>query len=301
MKDIDIFGKKITVDEYLCGPTKESKLKGEPSIRLYIKINDECNCKCRFCVNQNNCDYGKIDFKRLEYVIRYLVDGKVLHSIGITGGEPMLYPEKLNKLVNLIYHIDPEIEVQINTNGTNLLEFLNFDNINKLESIHISRHHYNDNINNYIFGCNNIAKSSDIMKLQENLFDKKIININTMVMKNYIDSLQEIKKMLNYVGDIGVYKNGFVSLIKCNKYAKENFINFNNIFNSLDLNFYLGHHFYKHNDCECIDGIYLTNNYKLVEFYARMIKNSISNYTNCLVYTTDNRLTDGFTNKVLYK
>ena len=301
MKTIRLFEKELIINNCLCGPTPESKLEVNPALRLYIKINDECNANCKFCVNENSCNFGKIDLEKLEYVIRYLNDKNILHSIGITGGEPMLNPDKLNILINLIFKINPNIEVQINTNGVNLLKLLEFERVDDLESIHISRHHYDDKINREIFNSNSIATSNDIATLQEGLIDKKIININTLVMKDYINSLKEIKKMLDHVGDMDVYKNGFVSLIKCNDYAKEQFINFNSIFENLDDSFYLGHHFYHGHICECIDGMYLTNKNKLVEFYARMVKESVCKYTKELVYTSDNKVTDGFSNKVLFK
>ena len=120
-------------------------------------------------------------------------------------------------------------------------------------------------------------------------------------MKDYINSLKEIKNMLNHAGELNVYKNGFVSLMKCNDYAVENFINFNDIFNNLDENFFKGHHFYSAEYCECVDGIYLTNNNKLVEYYARMVKECECPYINQLVYTSDNKLKCGFAGKVLYK
>ncbi len=113
--------------------------------------------------------------------------------------------------------------------------------------------------------------------------------------------MKEIKKMLNHVANLGVYKNGFVSLMKCNEYAKEQFINFNDIFNNLDDSFFLGHHFYKKEYCECVDGIYLTDNNKLVEFYARMVKESNCPYINQLVYSTNNELRANFSGKLLYK
>ena len=107
--------------------------------------------------------------------------------------------------------------------------------------------------------------------------------------------------MLNYVGDVGVYKNGFVSLMKCNQFSRDHFINFNDIFSSLDESFYLGHHFYNGEYCECVDGVYLTDEDKMVEFYARMVKDCECPYTTQLVYTSDNRVTAGFGKKLLYK
>lgn len=301
MEKIKLFNEELIVKDYLCSDNPNIEVKSNPSLRLYIKITDSCTADCMFCANKGSEDFGKLDFKKIEYVIRYLVSKNAIHSIGITGGEPMVNPEKLNDLMNLIYSIDKNLEIQISTNGYNFLELKNFDRINELESIHISRHHYDDNVNYEIFQTHNVASMEDIISLQEFLDDKKIININTLVMKDYIDSLKEIKKMLNHVGETGVYKNGFVSLMKCNPYSIEKFINFNDIFNNLDENFFRGHHFYSKEYCECIDGIYLTDKNKLVEYYARMVKECNCPYTNQLVYTSDNKLKAGFAGKVLYK
>ena len=213
----------------------------------------------------------------------------------------MMNPDKINMLLNLIYSIDPNMEVAISTNGYKLRSFLDMEHVNKLESIHISRHHYDDEVNYSIFGSRDVASTQDIIALQEGLDDKRILNINTLVMKDYIDDLGEIKKMLNYVGDVKVYKNGFVSLMRCNQFSREHFINFNDIFGHLDESFYLGHHFYSGEYCECVDGVYLTDNQEFVEFYARMVKDCECPCTTQLVYTSDNRVTAGFGKKLLYK
>ena len=88
-----------------------------------------------------------------------------MHSIALTGGEPMTNPDRLNDILNLIWNIDKKIQVQISTNGLNLREIAGFDDPNNLESIHISRHHYDDSKNIEIFGTNTIATTEDIMKL----------------------------------------------------------------------------------------------------------------------------------------
>ena len=79
------------------------------------------------------------------------------------------------------------------------------------------------------------------------------------------------------------------------------FVTFNDIFSHLDESFYLGHHFYNREYCECVDGVYLTNNDKMVELYARMVKDCECPYTTQLVYTSDNKVTAGFGKKLLYK
>lgn len=301
MKTINLFGHDIIVRDTLCSTNKDDLKKVDPSLRLYIKLTDACNADCLFCANKESRDFGNLDFRKLEYVIRYLLDQGLLHGISITGGEPMINPDKMNMLLNLIYSIEPTMEVAISTNGYNLRSFLDMEHVNKLESIHISRHHYDDEVNYSVFGTRDVASTSDIIALQEGLDDKRIININTLVMRDYIDDLTSIKKMLNYVGDVGVYKNGFVSLMKCNQFSRDHFINFNDIFSSLDESFYLGHHFYNGEYCECVDGVYLTDKDKMVEFYARMVKDCECPYTTQLVYTSDNRVTAGFGKKLLYK
>ncbi len=301
MRKIELFNEELIVRDSLCGPSPTSVFKVEPSLRLYIKVTDFCNANCKFCANGSCTDFGKIDLNKLEFVIRYLYDKNRLHSISLTGGEPMINPELVYNILNLIWKIDKKIEVQISTNGLNLREISQMDDVNNLESIHISRHHYDDSKNIEIFGTDKIATTSDIMFLQEKLINKKIININTVAIKDYIDNLKEIKRMLDYVGNIGVYKNGFVSLMKCNDYSCKKFINFNNIFNNLDDNFLLTHRFYSGEYCECIDGIYASSNAKFVEFYARMVKDCQCSYVNQLVYTSDNKVTSGFSGKVLYK
>lgn len=301
MKTINLFGHDLIVRDTLCTTNPECLKEVNPSLRLYIKLTDACNADCKFCANECSKDFGTIDFQKLEFVIRYLLSKGRLHGISITGGEPMMNPDKMFRLLELIYGIDSTLEVAISTNGYNLLRLLDYKDVNKLESIHISRHHYDDRINKDIFKSDRVATTEDIMEFQESLDDKRIVNINTMVMKGYIDNLEEIKKMLNYVGATGVYKNGFVSLMKCNDYARDHFINFNDIFRNLDDNFFEAHHFYCEDYCECVDGLYLSDSNRLVEFYARMVKDCNCPYTTQLVYTSDNRVTAGFGKKLLYK
>jgi radical SAM superfamily len=301
MERIKIFDTELPVKDYYCTDSPTNIKKTRPTLRLYIKLTDQCFAHCKFCSNEQSKDFGTIDLEKLAFVIRYLKGKDILHGISITGGEPMTKPDELFQLLDLIYAIDNDMEVAISTNGYNCREFKNYDKVNQLESIHISRHHYNDKRNKEIFCSSHIATTEDIIELQGNLEDKKIININTMIMRSGINSLSEIKKMLTYVGDIGVYKTGFVSLMRCNPYSESEFINFNTLFAHLDKDFFSGHHFYSKDYCECIDGIYLTEHNQLVEYYARMVKECNCPYTTQLVYTSDNKLTAGFGKKVLWK
>lgn len=47
--------------------------------------------------------------------------------------------------------------------------------------------------------------------------------------------------------------------------------------------------------------MYLTDDNNIVEFYARMVKDCDCDYTNQLVYTSDNKVTAGFGKKIILK
>ena len=81
---------------------------------------------------------GKIDLDKLEYVIRYLSALDRLQGISITGGEPLVEYNKLFQLLDMIYMINPNMEIQISTNDTNLLKLLDYPKKENNKTIEIS-------------------------------------------------------------------------------------------------------------------------------------------------------------------
>ncbi len=299
-EEIELFNKKVLLRKYICTNDKNRTIESKPRLKLTIKLTDSCNCSCPFCSNKNMKDFGEIDFKKIEKVIRELDRTGLLTRISITGGEPMLYPEELNRLINLIISIDDKIDIGVTTNGFNLRMFADFDNVEKIEGLHISRHHYDDGINRKIFNNDCIATSDDIKFLQSKLKDKLIININTVLVKGYIDNFEEVKKMCEYVDNLGVKRIGIISLLRLNDYSKEHFVNFNDIFKNNDGSFFIGHHLCNYDYCNCIDGIYSSENNNIIEFYARVVEEKKCPYVTSLVYTTDNKLKTGFEGETIY-
>ncbi len=298
--EIEVFNKKIRLKNYLCTNGKDNPKKKTLNLKLTIKVTDSCDCSCPFCSNRNMRDFGNLDFNKLEEVIKELNKTGMLTRISITGGEPMKYPELVNKLINLILSINDKMSIGITTNGLNLRKFLEFDNVEKIEGIHISRHHYDSKINKSIFKSDSIATDDDIKYLQSHLKDKYIVNINTVLIKGYIDSIKEIKKMCDYVDDLGVKRIGLVSLLKLNDYAKEHYIDYREIFKEKDDDFFVGHQYNNYNLCSCSDGLYSSKNKNYIEYYARMVSEETCPYIASLVYTTDNKLKTGFEGEVIY-
>jgi len=297
IKEIEIFNEIIPVKNYLCSNNPNNVIEGEYKFNLYIKITDYCNAKCQFCSNQSSIPSKEdIDLNKLETVLKELNEKNLLSRISITGGEPLLYVDRLNKVLNKVFEIIPNAFVTINTNGINFDKINNLDTLSKLEGIHISRHHYNDEINDSLFGVKT-ATMQEIQALYNNASNKQLIRLNCLLIKDLIDRKEEVEKYLDEASKIGVFRVGFVSLMPTNQYCKDNYIDFNIVFKDLASNFFSTFHFYDSNICECCNGIYLGENGNLVEYYARMTKELNCDYMRQLVYTPSNELSVGFNKK----
>lgn len=294
----EIFGKEYEIRDFYCGNEIGKEIKRKPSVRLYIRLTNSCNAKCKFCLNDSNKTCDNIDKQKLKYVIEYLINKGILNAITITGGEPMLNPSKLNEIVNLIVEICPNIPISISSNGKNILELLKFDNIKKIQAIHISRHHYDDNINSKIFG-NDVSYTDEIKRFQEKIENKNTLIINTVMMKDYINSLNEVKKMCNYISKLKISRAHFVSLINYNEYCEKNYVDINSIFNlaNTDYQFNKVSDRYRKKFCECHEYIYFPLDSLPITVLARIVKSNNSDYVEQLVYTNENKLITGFDSK----
>lgn len=297
-EEIELFGQTVKIKNYFCSPDQKHFEKGHIRVNLYIKINDTCNGKCKFCSNSGLKDNGKLDLDKLKETLIYLNERNIVNRISVTGGEPLLNFELLNEVLNLVFSVNPKSLVTFNTNGYNLKSILDLDSIDKIDGIHISRHHYNDKVNDKIFGFKT-ATNGDIKYVIDKLKNKKLLRLNCLLMKDYIGSSREVKKYLEKASDLDIFRVGFVSLMKVNDYCKENFVDFNNVFNDMNDNNCNVAHFYDKNICECLNGVYVSKSGKFIEYYARMTKETNCDYSRQLVYTSDNRLTTGFGQKSL--
>lgn len=294
IEKITLFGEEIPAKNYLCSTDCNNLISGNCKFNLYIKLTDYCNAKCEYCSNQSSIPKEEnLDLKKLELVIKELSEKNILNRISITGGEPLLFGDRLNLVLNKIFEILPDAFVTMNTNGINFEKIYELDSLNKINGIHISRHHYDDNINNKIFGVKTVSKE-EIKQLFDKVKNKKLIRLNCLLIKGLIENIEQVQKYLELSSEIGVFRAGFVSLMPINEYGKDNYINFNDVFNDLSSRFFSTYHYYDSNICECCNGIYLADNNRLVEYYARMTKELNCDYMRQLVYTPNNELLLGF-------
>ncbi|VFQ43849.1 radical SAM protein [Desulfoluna butyratoxydans] len=84
---------------------------------LSIKLFAECNMSCSYCIQRTQKQYPCIDLR--EPLQRHLAKYNY-EFVSIMGGEPLLIPEYVTRLVKIINEMTPETRVTVITNGTQL-------------------------------------------------------------------------------------------------------------------------------------------------------------------------------------
>ena len=101
--------------------------------KVGILLTENCNASCRMCCDSRGIVSGKTVFEQeLDLILERIRAVDSISTIGITGGEPLLYPELVEHILN--YDFGRHMSFTIKTNG-----FWG-RNINKCESF-ISQNH----------------------------------------------------------------------------------------------------------------------------------------------------------------
>jgi len=282
---INLYGKEIELRDNYCSLNNLKPLPIEkPYINLYVRMFSWCNAACPFCVYRDG--YNTFNFNKFADILNYLKTKVEIRKVSFTGGEPTSSINLLNNLIKKVRNITPFIVV--NTNGFNIKELL----INDVNSIALSRHHYDDDKNNAIFKTKMLSKK-DIQNL-----NLKNLHLSCNIIKGQIDSRVEIEKYLEFATSIGVSDVGFVSLMKVNKYCEDNFLDFNTLLKSNTKNIKKYKQWEKEDVCRCTNYIYAKKG-KYALFYNRSVLKQKEGSTNTLLFTGEH-LVHGFNNKIIY-
>lgn len=292
-ESINLFGKIVKVRNKPCSVNGKTANVSNMKLDLYIKVSDLCNAHCSVCSNKGNEKPSDIDYKKLEFVIAYLESKGRIGRIAITGGEPFLDLDRLNKVLNVVFKAKPDAYVTINTNGFRIRDSLSLDNISQVGGIHISRHHFKDSVNNEFFGIKT-ASRDDIRRVVVDSHNSKLIRLNCLLMKNYVHTIKDVERYLEMAAVLGVNHCGFVSLMPYNEESISEYIDFSDIFKDVPERFQIISKTKDLDICECANGVYLANNGRVMPFYARKTKELDCPYARQYVYTSDNHLTAGF-------
>jgi organic radical activating enzyme len=281
---VKLFNKEIELRDKYCSLNKypATDIK-TPYINLYVQFNG-CNANCKFCEYKNSAK--PFNLEKFEKVLKELSEQIKIRKISLTGGEATINKD-FYKVTDIVSQYDSFLVV--NTNGTNLKEIKEKGYIDKFNSIALSRHHYNDELNNEILGVESVST--------QELIDMNLKNIHFScnLQKDYINSDIEVYKYLDHISSMGYDDVGFVSLMKINDYATEQFVDFETI--KINDKYHLIKEWNYKNECKCNNYLYLTDDANVVKVYSRCVLKPTTNVSN-LVFDGEN-LKTGFCGEIL--
>jgi molybdenum cofactor biosynthesis enzyme MoaA len=256
IEKVEIFGREIPLRTHQCSLFgAEPNPVNDPYVNLYVRTKF-CNAKCQFCTFANTA--SKFNEKKYIEVLNELKSKISVRKIAFTGGEPTLYWEQFKSMVEIASEIIPDASFSMNTDGLRLQRLFEDPIYKKMDNIHISRHHYNDDINNQIFKTK--TPNTEELKWAQSLSTNPYqLQISCNLIKGYIDSVDEVFNMLEWVNEVEINNVGLVSLMPVNQYSREHFINFN-VKDLISERFNVTREWAYKNACQCTNYVYFPEN-----------------------------------------
>lgn len=293
-----VIGKtKLNIKDYYCSRDNGVVIpNASPKLWLYINLTNVCPGKCSFCVNPYIERVERFNLVRFRKTLKDILPH--ISGISITGGEPTMDIPLLDEVVESINEIvTDDIELDLVTNGLYMDKLIAMNNVGKFTTIHISRHMVDDEANRKVFGLN-VPTEAELMEYMKMLDDPYAIVFNCVLRKDGVKNIESVKEFLEMAARIGVSNTSFIGMFPANDYCKEQYVNPGNIDFKNDDKFRILSCLHDFDYCNCITGIYLSDN-GYTRFYCRWPGQKCHSYCRQLVYDSDNRLLDGFFGNVI--
>ncbi len=297
-----VLGKELLVKNYICSSDGIHYQEKPKDLKLQLSIlpTDYCDCRCSFCIAaKNRTSRKQIDLKKLESVLQELAGEDVIRGVSITGGEPFSDVPLLNTVINMVFDILGNVELSLNTNGIGLLHLQEIDRLPKVSTIHVSRHHYADEINDALFQ-KKMPSTEEIKRAVSSISYPDIFVMNCMLLRDYIGTTAEVHRMLEYANEVGIPKVSFIQCQPANDFCRQQMVRFEDVLKDEDDTLLFTRGYYDHSFCHCRDGVYLTQGGDMEEFYGRSSNPDGCAYCRGFVYGTDDHLRSGFHGAIIH-
>lgn len=255
----------VDVKEYGCRMMDVQPFRIDPCVNIFVRVTDGCICACPFCSNAGAVPPRRpFDVGRLLEFSSMLADaGVTVNRVNVTGGEPALVSDLVGKILD--GYSSPafsEIHLHLNTNGV-LPSSMELMRNPRWNSVSVSLHHYDRERLSELYG----------FPVPEEAFrfdgvDMMKVNASCNLIRGYIDSPEEVRRMLDFALDIGLTRIGFVSLMKVNGWCRDHYVDFS----ELDFESIPRVHFTRTMDrgldCKCSNYLY-SRDLRVLEIYNR--------------------------------
>ncbi len=259
-KNFKLFERSCPLSCEKVGQTKEL-----PFIDLTVHMTNSCNAACLFCCNEGHNEFI-FDVEAFKDFFDDTYKTININKVTFTGGEPTLKIRELNECLD---HIEGKCRlITVNTNGTRI-DALGHRAIHRIAW---SRHHYDDNVNNEIFGVtigNPIAEPEEDAFCGMNPSIKGKVALVCNLIKGYIDNTDSAYKMLEFAAANGIEDMSFVGLMPCNAWSTEHQVPLDVLKFGKDVLCTRQLHYEVEGVCKCSNYVYTASNGKIVHFYMR--------------------------------
>lgn len=293
LNTVRIFDADVPVRTHYCSRDGETPAPvTEPYVAIYTRMTSVCQAACKFCEfhGKNKQEFDLDTFKRMYTEVSRKLKVK---RFNFTGGEPTMRADLIHEILPFIKGLNRNTEVTINTNGYDIESL--YDVLEYVDSVSMSRHHYDDAKNAEIFGMKACPfPTSKIIQFPK----KDILNFTCNLIRGYIDNADECHKYVETFSNLGVTSFGFVSLMNVNEYAKNNVVDFEKLNFGNRSNVLNNIQWQKEKACKCHN--YLVSNDKgiISKVYAKFTMDTCKHES--LMFYSDNVLRMGFDGRVVF-
>ena len=193
----------------------------QPFVHIYAKMTAGCNARCPFCCNAGQPPEGPAwDADLLFHIISELESSGIrVTKLKVTGGEPALVP---NRVERILKHLDEpqflHIHTQLNTNGL-LPASQQLMRSNRWDYISVSLHHYDLRRLSLLYGTDIGAEA-----LHFSGINRRRMNVSCNLIRGYVDSPAEARRMISFTQRLDIPRLGFVALLPMNDWCRSHFV-----------------------------------------------------------------------------
>lgn len=298
---MDVLGTPVRVKSYACAQDGGAPIPVEGQVRLQLTVipSSWCMADCPFCIASPHDRMDSMDLKQLEKTLLMLKEADILRGVTITGGEPLADVRRVDRIVSMLFGIFGfDLEVTLDTNGCGIERLGEIRDLQHVDTVHVSRHHYDDEVNYRLFGTRAVPSAGTLKRAMHAVSYRDLFVMNCMLLRDHIGTAEEVHRYLDFAIETGAGKVSFITGTPVNAYMEQQRVEYEDVIRRDDPAFLLSRSFRDHEWCRCQDGVYCSEA-GLIEFYGRRTDARGCGYCRGLVYGSDNRLRAGFGGPVI--
>lgn len=293
MRKIRIGKTELTVIDYECSQDGRYLLKEQLRLWLYVILTDSCNAACPFCVNPSKTSGNAFDVATFSLTLERIVP--FISGISLTGGEPMLDTRLVEDVVAVVREkVDPSIELDLVTNGTNLNKLPDLKGLERFTTIHLSRHAPDDATNRQLMRWKKAPSSREIEDVFKALPDSGCTVLNCVLQHSGVHDIHTASAYLEFAAEIGAANVSFIGMFPSNVYCRERYVSPLTLGIHADDRYTTWNNFHDHEFCHCSTGDYRAKRGYIRFYYRCPSLFEKPDYCRQLVYGSDNVLRQGF-------